>query len=222
MNMETGKNNALIFQKTLEHFNVRKRGTILDVGCGDGDLSLELLKMGYYVSATDFVKRIKHPFLQFKQCDLNKQKLPFKNGMFDYIICNMVMEHLQNPGIIIDEMKRVLNKDGEIYITIPNINSLPSKVFFLLTSQLPYYMITKELPKYGDHITIYHPDYFNYLMQFHGFDVMKNDYYSCWIPFTKIRLGDYKQLSNVFNGVYTKHPTKIYTEVIKHGRQLVK
>lgn len=206
---ESGKNNKVMYDKTLDFFAQQKNGKLLDIGCGDGELSGWLQTQGHNVTGMDINDRRKVQ-VPFNQCDINVERFPFKDKTFDYIVCNMVMEHIQNPGRIIGEMKRVVKDNGLLFITIPNINSLPTKIYFLLTSQLPYYMIGK-MPRYGDHITIYHPEYFNYLMQLHGLDVYKNLYYSCWVPYTQIRLPDIKQLSHVFTGVYKKGG-EIYTE----------
>lgn len=45
--------------------------------------------------------------------------LPFKNGEFDIIIANNVIEHFYDPMQAIAEMRRVLKKSGKIYFTVP-------------------------------------------------------------------------------------------------------
>jgi ubiquinone/menaquinone biosynthesis C-methylase UbiE len=46
-------------------------------------------------------------------------ELPFKDGEFDIIIANNVIEHFYNPTQAIAEMHRVLKKSGHIYFTVP-------------------------------------------------------------------------------------------------------
>ncbi len=48
-------------------------------------------------------------------------KLPMKDGSVDAIICNSVLEHVSNPFIAMSEMKRVLRKEGKIFMSIPYI-----------------------------------------------------------------------------------------------------
>jgi len=44
-------------------------------------------------------------------------ELPFKDGEFDVVLANEVLEHLQNPQKAIDEMYRVLRKGGKLILT---------------------------------------------------------------------------------------------------------
>lgn len=44
-------------------------------------------------------------------------KLPFEDEKFDIILCTEVLEHLHSPEIAINEMKRVLKKNGTLILT---------------------------------------------------------------------------------------------------------
>ena len=44
--------------------------------------------------------------------EVNMQKLPFKKEVFDFIISDQVLEHLENPTKAINESYRVLKKGG--------------------------------------------------------------------------------------------------------------
>jgi ubiquinone/menaquinone biosynthesis C-methylase UbiE len=46
--------------------------------------------------------------------------LPFKNNSFDFIECVTVLEHVKDPPKVVEEMIRVVEKGGFIYILIPN------------------------------------------------------------------------------------------------------
>jgi len=45
--------------------------------------------------------------------------LPFAGGSFEQIICSEVLEHLYEPARAADEMARVLQKDGQLALTVP-------------------------------------------------------------------------------------------------------
>ncbi|MCP3875292.1 MAG: class I SAM-dependent methyltransferase [Desulfobacteraceae bacterium] len=45
--------------------------------------------------------------------------LPFGDNYFDLVIAQAVLEHVRYPGIIIQEMERVLSPDGFTYIEVP-------------------------------------------------------------------------------------------------------
>ena len=48
-------------------------------------------------------------------------KLPFKDNSVDAVVCESVLEHVKNPGIIIQEIKRILKPDGIVYLSVPFI-----------------------------------------------------------------------------------------------------
>jgi len=45
--------------------------------------------------------------------------LPFKAGVFRFILCSEVIEHLENDDAAVQELARVLSKDGRAVITVP-------------------------------------------------------------------------------------------------------
>jgi len=45
--------------------------------------------------------------------------LPFKDNSIDSILCEQMMEHIQNPKKMVSEFLRILAPKGEIYITAP-------------------------------------------------------------------------------------------------------
>lgn len=45
--------------------------------------------------------------------------IKFPENMFDYIICNQVLEHIPDEKKAINELKRVIKTDGKIIITVP-------------------------------------------------------------------------------------------------------
>jgi SAM-dependent methyltransferase len=64
--------------------------------------------------------------------------LPFAAASFDRVLCLDVLEHLthaeQPRGLA--EIHRVLAPRGELYVTVPNLAHLQSRVHFLLTGRL--------------------------------------------------------------------------------------
>ena len=47
------------------------------------------------------------------------ENMPFDNDTFDLVVCQAVLEHVQNPQNIINEIHRVLKKHGHFYCTVP-------------------------------------------------------------------------------------------------------
>jgi SAM-dependent methyltransferase len=46
--------------------------------------------------------------------------LPFEAGTFDNIICNSVLEHMNQPDDVLVECRRVLCNGGRIFVTVPS------------------------------------------------------------------------------------------------------
>jgi len=94
------------------------RGKALDVGCGLGEL-LELYKNSYGVDSNPFV--VEYCKSKKLKCFLgNAYKTPFRNGMFNTVICSHLIEHLDKPSVAFKEFKRVLRKNGLLIIIVPN------------------------------------------------------------------------------------------------------
>lgn len=54
--------------------------------------------------------------------DINKLPLPFKDEVFDYILCNDVLEHVEYIPLM-KELYRILKKYGIIEIRVPHFSS---------------------------------------------------------------------------------------------------
>ena len=122
--MELERHKNLKIAKRIEkHVSLAKfKSKALDLGCGEGWLSEILKKKGHYVVGLDTDPlKLK---LAKKNCDeivryKIKNHLPFKNSYFDFILCSDLLEHLENPEIIIKEISRVLKSKGEALIKVP-------------------------------------------------------------------------------------------------------
>ena len=72
--------------------------------------------------------------------DLDKKPYPFKEGSFDYILLDNVLEHVEKPIDCLEELHRICSCDGTIEIIVPFYNSpnafrdLTHKNFFNLDS----------------------------------------------------------------------------------------
>jgi SAM-dependent methyltransferase len=110
-NYFTCKNNLKLFNLLIKE----NPKTILDVGCGDKPFK-KLFKSSKYVGV-DFDSKSKADYI----IDLNKEKLPFKDNSFDCVIMSETLEHIFNIEHVIIESKRVLKKEGYIFISSPFI-----------------------------------------------------------------------------------------------------
>jgi SAM-dependent methyltransferase len=49
------------------------------------------------------------------------EALPFPTGQFDFVICTQVLEYLQEPGVAIAEIWRVLRSGGLLFLSAPAV-----------------------------------------------------------------------------------------------------
>lgn len=104
------------------------KGKLLDVGCGAGSLTgwLKKHKKSLDVYGVDFSKsaikiaRKRFASIHFLACNI--YKLPFTENYFDSVVMSHVLEHLENPGRALDEICRVIKKNGIFFSITPMEN----------------------------------------------------------------------------------------------------
>ena len=100
------------------HFN-----SILEIGCGTGKNTSFLSQIGTRVHAIDFSKgmiekakeKVKAENVRFSIADLNKT-WPCEDGSYDLIVCNLVLEHIEDLPFIFSEALRVLEGQGRFLV----------------------------------------------------------------------------------------------------------
>jgi 2-polyprenyl-3-methyl-5-hydroxy-6-metoxy-1,4-benzoquinol methylase len=99
---------------------------ILDIGAGEGSTSKILSQKNLVISLEPKSERIikipKSDYLQPIMAD--SSGLPFKPAVFNIIILQDVIEHLNITEKFINELKYILNENGIIYLSTPNRLSL--------------------------------------------------------------------------------------------------
>ncbi len=99
---------------------------LLDVGCGWGGPLFEAYLKGakcYGLEPNPERIMIAKLLFGYKKCTIKQgygEKNPFKDNFFDIVVCNSVLEHVDNIEKTVVEMKRVTKKGGIIYLRVPN------------------------------------------------------------------------------------------------------
>jgi len=110
-------------QVTREALADRQFHSILEIGCGTGKNTGFLAQVGSRVHALDFSKgmiekameKVQAPNVKFSVADLT-QTWPGDDPSYDLIVCNLVLEHIQDLSFIFSEASRVLEAGGTFLI----------------------------------------------------------------------------------------------------------
>jgi len=133
------KNTHNVVEEMLFKPNSRKVVTcnrVLDVPCGDGAFTARLRKRNVTVISGDIVDNIKKyiPEAQFVFVDMDIP-FPFEDNSFTDVVCIDGIEHIERQFDFIRECNRVLELNGSVIISTPNISSARSRWRYFLTGQ---------------------------------------------------------------------------------------
>lgn len=108
-----------------------RTGKLLDVGCGSGAYLLAMQAKGWDVKG---VEPSSYGAAEGRAAGLDifngtLHDANFPDAAFDYVRSNHSFEHVPNPLETISEMYRILKPGGMMFMGIPNMESLPYKVF---------------------------------------------------------------------------------------------
>lgn len=105
---------------------INNGGKILDVGCGNGIISIHLGKQGFNVTGIDVSEktietaRNNNPFPNVRFRVQSAEELEASGELFDVIVCSEVLEHLHDPGALLSVLNASLKEDGILVVTVPN------------------------------------------------------------------------------------------------------
>jgi 2-polyprenyl-3-methyl-5-hydroxy-6-metoxy-1,4-benzoquinol methylase len=124
---------ASVLQR-VQSLGLSRGAKILDAPCGDGEISIELAKLGFEISAVDMVDELLPEARtalanRFRIADMTRP-LPWPDASFDVILCVEGIEHLEDAFAFLREMHRLLEPGGILIVTTPNIISLRSRTRF--------------------------------------------------------------------------------------------
>ena len=113
-----------VFQNLPEKLNAR----ILDIGCADSIMPIEMASLGYETYGNDYKKYpFTHPRFKFILGDA--LKLPFRDNFFDAVTCISVIEHVglskdfgqatreRKDKMLMEKVHKMLKKKGILILT---------------------------------------------------------------------------------------------------------
>lgn len=124
-----------VFKRRLLYFSrifdreVKAEQNWLDLGCGSGVLTVELLQRGAIVTAVDGsnamlneAKKTAYSFsadrVEYIESDVTLLNM-IEDCSFDGLLCSSVIEYLDNPNLLLQEASRVLRRNGTLILSLP-------------------------------------------------------------------------------------------------------
>ena len=125
---EALKSKLGIYEKTFNDY-LRKKGRIIEAGCGLGQLVLALQARGYNCEGVDWASQTIHavkelfPALPVREGDVTNLDVP--DGFYDAYISLGVMEHaVEGPELFLQEAHRILTPGGIMLVAVPHFHAL--------------------------------------------------------------------------------------------------
>jgi predicted TPR repeat methyltransferase len=119
MNYTAYRRVPLLIMKHLQ----RRTGRILDLGCGTGLSSLPFFKKGFEVTGIDgspeMIERARKLPYQKLLCRNLEKRLRVRDKSFDAAVMVGVMDYLDDPAVILREVRKKLVDEGVFGFTVP-------------------------------------------------------------------------------------------------------
>ena len=174
-----------------EKLRLTAGSTILDLGCGRGQVLIPLMERDYKVFEIDL--HMSYLKVSREKCkkkttkgtakviNANAKQLPFASNVFDIVVCREVLEHIARPGDILSEIHGTLRQGGRLCITVPSSH----------TERYFQFVNPRWLAMAG-HVNVFSRARLASLLKEHGFDVVdirgENFFYTVyWFFHTIIR-----------------------------------
>jgi len=146
------KYNSKLHRQVLKQLNLGYYESVLDLGCGTGQLLSRISRSGVLLAgvdiAPDMIAESKKKLGE--QADLqvgDTENLPWEDGRFDAVLSTLSFHHYPNPLSVLKEAARVLNPGGRLIIGdvwLPSplrqlINwAIDRSMFFVLSAVKPF------------------------------------------------------------------------------------
>jgi SAM-dependent methyltransferase len=171
-----------IVRESIEKNTAAPRNLIAELGCSDGSRLIYTKELFGFSRAIglDLLFSMDRPYvrdgLSFFSANLNNS-WPLQDNSCDVLIAMMLLEHLFDPLMSFQEIKRVLSPLGSAYINLPLITSAKNRIRLLFgampITSVPYSRWFKEAHWDGFHLHNYTIRSIRDLAAFSGLTIKK-------------------------------------------------
>ena len=150
--------------------------TVLDVGCGEGGMLLFCARRGARVIGVDIqvetVEAVRARLSAEGFADAcfhvaPAERLPLEDGSVTRVICTEVLEHVDDPQVVLAELLRVGAPGARYLLTVPDA----------LTETLMQHVAPAEYFERPNHIRIVSREEFPAMVSAAGFEILRQDSY---------------------------------------------
>jgi len=157
---------------------------ILDFGCGFGGFIKRAKTKASLAHGVELEKRFKNYYKE-NELQVFNDISKVENNKYDIITLFHVLEHIPYPGELLKKLSRLLNKDSQIIVEVPNIDDALITLYrneafshFGYWSPHLYYFSVKTLEK----LVLQYGMKINYIEQFQRYPLSNHLY---WLAFGK-------------------------------------
>jgi SAM-dependent methyltransferase len=156
---------------------------VLDLGCGAGTPTKLLMQdeSKYHVTGADLSEQALVSYVADTQrggVQLDAQHLPFADASFDVVVSDDVIEHLVDTDSYAREIRRVLDRQGWLFLSTPNLAAWFNRIGLLFGLQPAFSEVSfeKVFGRPGDdivgHLRLFTSRSTRQFLGHHGFEIM--------------------------------------------------
>lgn len=143
---------------------------VIDYGCGGGELISRLAKLGHCTLGLDFDdKALVACRSRGLKVETANELWKLESSRFDIVTCMNVIEHVPDPGALLQQLKKLLKPNGVLLIETPNAKSLLARRLGPLWRGL-------ETPR---HLNIFSTKGLTTLLDVNGFSIQRERFVPC-------------------------------------------
>lgn len=154
----------------MKQLKLEKNAKILEIGSGLGYFTYALRSAGFYQAigwdiSPEAVKKANERFGNYYEVKDANKVIDNYEGRFDIIVLTEVLEHIEEPKVLLDSISKILTPKGRIVLTTPNKSFYPDNSIWIT-----------DLPPV--HCWWFSEDSFRYLAKQMNFEIQFIDYTS--------------------------------------------
>jgi ubiquinone/menaquinone biosynthesis C-methylase UbiE len=167
--------------EALSFDQVDYKSPVLDLGCGFGEFAgvvFGKVETGVDINKKELDMALKDRKYR-KVVWADARNLPFKNKTYSTVISVSVLEHIENPEIVIEEIGRVLKSGGTVMFSVPTSEMYK---YLLVPKVLTFFGFKEAARKYFElhkkvfkHVSLKSPEWWEKTLKKANFQILRQE-----------------------------------------------